>query len=77
MNESESSLRESICRVGRSLYQRGYVHATAGNISVRNGAGFIITSTDACLGDLQPERLAAVDATGAQVSGEQIGRAHV
>ena len=70
MNESESSLRESICRVGRSLYQRGYVHATAGNISVRNGAGFIITPTDACLGDLQPERLAAVDATGAQVSGE-------
>ena len=70
MNESESSLRESICRVGRSLYQRGYVHATAGNISVRHGAGFIITPTDACLGDLQPERLAAVDATGTQRSGE-------
>ena len=70
MNESESSLRESICRVGRSLYQRGYVHATAGNISVRHGTGFIITPTDACLGDLQPERLAAVDATGTQRSGE-------
>ena len=24
-----------ICRVGRSLYERGHVHATAGNISVR------------------------------------------
>ncbi len=70
MNESESSLRESICRVGHSLYQRGYVQATAGNISVRNGAGFIITPTDACLGDLRPELLAAVEASGAQVSGE-------
>ena len=70
MNNSESSLRESICRVGRSLYQRGYVHATAGNISVRNGAGFIITPTDACLGDLRLEQLAAVDASGAQLGGE-------
>ena len=70
MNETESSLRESICRVGRSLYQRGYVHATAGNISGRNGAGIIITPTDACLGDLRPEQLAAVDAAGTQISGE-------
>ena len=70
MNEFDSCLRESICRVGRSLYQRGYVHATAGNISVRSGAGFIITPTDACLGDLRPERLAAVDATGTQLNGE-------
>ena len=70
MIESESSLRQSICRVGRSLYQRGYVHATAGNISVRHGAGFIITPTDACLGDLRPERLAAVNASGGQLSGE-------
>ena len=70
MNESEPAVRESICRVGRSLYQRGYVHATAGNISVRVGAGFIITPTDACLGDLQPDLLAAVDDTGTQLSGE-------
>lgn len=70
MNHSETALRESICRVGRSLYQRGYVHATAGNISVRNGDGFIITPTDACLGDLRPEQLAAVDATGTQTGGE-------
>ena len=56
--------------VGRSLYQRGYVHATAGNISVRSGAGFIITPADACLGDQRPERLAAVDATGTQLNGK-------
>jgi len=32
---TESELRDEICRVGESLFNRGYVHATAGNISVR------------------------------------------
>jgi ribulose-5-phosphate 4-epimerase/fuculose-1-phosphate aldolase len=53
------ALRQEICRVGRSLFERGYVHATAGNISVRIppelGGGFLITPTDACLGFLIPE----------------------
>ena len=42
--------REEICRVGKSLFDRGYVHASAGNISVRLDDGFLITPTDACLG---------------------------
>jgi hypothetical protein len=50
--------------VGRSLFERGYVHATAGNISVRLADGYLITPTDACLGTLQPERLARLDAQG-------------
>ena len=60
-----------ICRVGRSLYDRGYVHASAGNISVRlpDDAGFLITPTDACLGQLEPAALAHVDAQGVQRSG--------
>ncbi|MFM7734451.1 MAG: class II aldolase/adducin family protein, partial [Alphaproteobacteria bacterium] len=57
---SEARAREEICRVGRSLFERGYVHATAGNISVRRNDGFLITPTDACLGFVQPEHLAKV-----------------
>jgi ribulose-5-phosphate 4-epimerase/fuculose-1-phosphate aldolase len=53
---TESQAREEICRIGRSLFERGYVHATAGNLSVRltasDGGGFLITPTDACLGYL-------------------------
>ena len=30
---TETQARDEICRIGRSLYERGYVHATAGNIS--------------------------------------------
>ena len=60
----EATARSEICRVGRSLFDRGYVHATAGNISVRLEDGFLITPTDACLGFLKPEELAMVDASG-------------
>ena len=67
----EQSLRDEICRVGASLFARGYVHATAGNISVRLDDGFLITPTDACLGFLQPERLARVGTDGNPVSGDR------
>ena len=68
--------REEICRVGRSLFERGYVHATAGNISVRlpDGQGFLITPTDACLGTLAPDRLAAVAPDGTPRSGDRASK---
>jgi ribulose-5-phosphate 4-epimerase/fuculose-1-phosphate aldolase len=71
---TESQARDEICRVGRSLFERGYVHATAGNISVRlnefQGGGYLITPTDACLGFLDPARLARVDSNARQLSGD-------
>ena len=74
MNEHEA--REEICRVGQSLFARGYVHGTAGNISVRlsDGAGYVVTPTDACLGFLEASRLARLDANGQQVSGERASK---
>ena len=56
--------RDEICRVGRSLFERGHVHATAGNISVRVASGLLVTPTDACLGFLRPEQIAHTDAQG-------------
>jgi 3-dehydro-4-phosphotetronate decarboxylase len=72
MNETQA--REEICRVGHSLFERGYVHATAGNISVRLEDGFLITPTDACLGFLDPNALAKVNAAGEQISGERASK---
>ncbi len=71
MSITETQAREEICRVGRSLFERGYVHATAGNISVRLHDGFLITPTDACLGFLDPARLAKLNVQGQQVSGDK------
>ena len=68
---NEAQLREEICRVGKSLFDRGYVHASAGNISCRLDDGFLITPTDACLGLLDPARLARVDANGIHVDGDR------
>lgn len=72
---TESQLRERICRVGKSLFDRGYVHGTAGNISVRLDDGFLITPTDACLGTLDPAHLAKLDASGHHVSGDKASKA--
>jgi ribulose-5-phosphate 4-epimerase/fuculose-1-phosphate aldolase len=69
-----SGLRDEICRVGASLFARGYVHATAGNISVRTDTGYLITPTDACLGALEPARLAEVDADGVQTAGDRASK---
>jgi len=69
MNDQLNAERLDICRVGKSLFDRGYAHSTAGNISVRTDIGFLITPSDACLGFLQPEQIALVDFDGKQVSG--------
>ena len=72
MNEHRA--RDEICRVGRSLFERGYVHATAGNISVRLDDGFLITPTDACLGFLDPARLARLDGSLRQTHGDRASK---
>jgi 3-dehydro-4-phosphotetronate decarboxylase len=71
---TETQLRDEICRVGRSLFERGYVHATAGNISLRLEDGYLITPTDACLGTLDPARLARLDAQGVQTAGDRASK---
>jgi 3-dehydro-4-phosphotetronate decarboxylase len=71
---TELELRKEICRVGRSLFERGYVHATAGNISARLSDGYLITPTDACLGFLESEKLAKVNNDGVQQSGDRASK---
>ncbi len=68
-NLTESQAREEICRVGKSLFDRGYVHATAGNISVRLHDGYLITPTDACLGFLDPAQLSKLSFELTPISG--------
>ncbi|MCW5661521.1 MAG: aldolase [Burkholderiaceae bacterium] len=68
------ALRSEICRVGASLYMRGYVHASAGNISARTDTITLITPTDACLGTLEATRLAEVNAHGEQTTGDRASK---
>jgi ribulose-5-phosphate 4-epimerase/fuculose-1-phosphate aldolase len=68
---TESKLREEICRIGASLYQRGYTVGSAGNISARLDDGWLITPTDACLGMMDPAAVAKVGSDGTWVSGDK------
>ncbi len=65
----ETRIREEICTVGASLYQRGYTVGAAGNISARLDDGWLIAPTDVCLDRLDPAELAKVDLAGNWVSG--------
>jgi ribulose-5-phosphate 4-epimerase/fuculose-1-phosphate aldolase len=69
---NESALREEICRFGKSLFDRGLTAGSSGNISVRvgNGDGWLLTPTNACLGTLDPARIAKLDASGKHLSGD-------
>ena len=69
MNETQA--RDAICRMGERLYQRGYLHGTVGNISIRLAEAVLITPTDACLGQLDPAALSKVSLTGEYLSGDR------
>ena len=66
--------RADIVRVGRSLHTRGYVHASAGNLSARVGDDVLITPTDATLGFLDEERIAVVGPDGEQRAGDRASK---
>ncbi|MEO8628455.1 MAG: 3-oxo-tetronate 4-phosphate decarboxylase [Betaproteobacteria bacterium] len=66
---TEADLREEICRVGKSLFDRGLAFGSAGNITARVDDGWLMTPTNASLGRLDPATLSKVDAAGVPVSG--------
>ena len=62
---STAALREEICRVGGSLFARGYTHGSTGNISALTDDGkMIVTPTNVSLGDLDPAKLSVIDREG-------------
>lgn len=68
---TEDRLREDIAAIGKSLYDRGLAHGSAGNISVKLADGWLMTPTSSCLGRLDPARISRLDANGKLVSGDK------
>ena len=63
--------REQICRLGESLFNRGFTVGSSGNISVRlSDDRWLVTPTNACLGRLDPERLSVIDSSGNLIDGD-------
>jgi ribulose-5-phosphate 4-epimerase/fuculose-1-phosphate aldolase len=68
---AESRLRERICALGVSMFQRGLTFGSSGNISARVEGGWLMTPTNISLGELDPARLARLDQEGRHLGGDQ------
>jgi ribulose-5-phosphate 4-epimerase/fuculose-1-phosphate aldolase len=67
---TETKLREEICRLGRSLFDRGLTPGSSGNISVRLDDGWLVTPTNASLGALDPAKLSRLGPDKRLISGD-------
>ncbi len=68
--DSVYALRREICEVGRRIYERGYVAANDGNISVRMSDDRVLcTPTGVSKGFLTEDMLGICDMDGNQVAG--------
>ena len=67
----ETALREQICLLARSLFDRGLTHGSTGNISARTGdGGLLVSPTGSCFGRLDPARLSRFDVAGHLIAGD-------
>ena len=64
--------REAVCRVGKLLYDRGYVAANDGNISMKVGDDrLLITPSGVSKGRMTPEMLLVTDLDGNVIEGNR------
>lgn len=69
---NEWKAKETICEVGRRLYNRGFAAANDGNITIRLGENRILcTPTGVSKGFLKPDDLCVIDLEGNQISGSK------
>jgi ribulose-5-phosphate 4-epimerase/fuculose-1-phosphate aldolase len=67
----EARLREQICTLARSLFDRGLTHGSTGNISARTpDGGLLVSPTGTSFGRLDPGRISRFDAAGRHVGGD-------
>lgn len=64
--------RELICRVGKLLYDRGYVASNDGNISLRLGEDrLLVTPSGVSKGRMTPDMLLVTDLNGQVIEGDR------
>ena len=68
---TENFLREQLAGLGKSLFDRGLAHGSAGNISVKLADGtWLLTPTNSCLGRLDPAKISRLDGNGKLINGD-------
>lgn len=68
---AEARLREQLCALAASLFDRGLTPGASGNISARTeDGGLLVSPTGHCFGRLDPGRLSRLDAQGRLLGGD-------
>ena len=69
---SEAALREQICLLAKSLFDRGLTGGSTGNISARTeDGGLLVSPTGTSFGRLDPGGLSRFDAQGNLIDGDK------
>jgi len=78
MPQTESELRQLICRVGQLMYRQGYVDGAGGNISARlDDDRILMTPSGLAIGFLDAEQLIVVNMAGERVDEPGAANAHL
>ncbi len=68
---SDTALREQICLLAKSMFDRGLTGGSTGNISARTSdGGLLVSPTGTSFGRLDPARLSCFDAAGTLIGGD-------
>ena len=68
---NDNKLRDLICDLARSMFDRGLTGGSTGNISARTSdGGLFVSPTGTSFGRLDPARLSHFDATGRLIDGD-------
>lgn len=68
----EAKLREQICLLAKSMFDRGLTGGSTGNISARTqDGGLLVSPTGTSFGRLDPGKLSRFDAQGQFIDGDQ------
>lgn len=69
---SDTFLREQMCLLAKSLFDRGLTGGSTGNISARTvDGGLLVSPTGTSFGRLDPGRLSHFDAQGTLIAGDK------
>src|ERR1035437_6307008 len=78
MAKTEREYREDIVQIGRLVFQKGWVAANDGNITIRLDADRILaTPTGVCKGMMQPDDLIVMDTQGNKISRHDQGTTEI
>ena len=68
----DARLREQICELAKSMFDRGLTGGSTGNISARTAdGGLLVSPTGTSFGRLDPGRLSRFDAAGTLIGGDK------